>query len=187
MEGHIKNLKLICRMCGLKSHQKDYKNPKSVMEYSAIIKQVFKLNVTEENESIFSKVLCKRCHMKLYRLKNKNLDIPPDELTSHGDSFFEFRPHSEECYVCTLASKRGPGIKRPKLFNLKEEIKHLKGYTTLEIENEMHITDIDRLGKAICIKTLIIDVNEKTWKFHALNRYVSSPFLIDDVLLPSTI
>lgn len=176
-------------MCGLKANKKGY-NPKLVAEYAETIQEVFIIDVNSENTNIYPNILCKPCHMKLYRLKSKVAATQNDCELTHPDTFFDFVPHSETCYVCDLSSKRGRPAKcssTSKSFDIVEGIKKMElGYDIAVIGNEVHIIDVERQGYHLCSKTIIIDLVEKTWKYHSLNRFVT-PTKICDVSLPELV
>lgn len=70
MDAHIDHLKSVCRMFGSKVVIcKGYHNPKLMADYKEVIQTVFELSVMDEESTIYPKVFCKLCHMKLYRLK----------------------------------------------------------------------------------------------------------------------
>lgn len=99
-------------------------------EYVKTIEKVFRFDVNSESADIFPRMLCKLCHMKLYRLKSK-VDAGGDCELTHPDTFYHFVPHSETCHVCDLSSKRRgrPAKQNIEHFDIVEEVKKTETWT----------------------------------------------------------
>lgn len=105
MEGHIANIKKLCRLCKetIKLNA-SYVNPKSVNDFQVVIQEHYNLSVDTECNDIFPKFLCSSCTRKLRHLKNK----PATKITTAA----YYGEHSDHCEICkSITIKSNVSIK----------------------------------------------------------------------------
>ena len=91
---HIQNLQNLCRVCGDKVILKHgYVTAKSTLDYKETIAIHYGVNVVDEDEHVFPKLICTKCNQKLRKLMKSN----KSQLFQIAD----FKQHDgENCKVC---------------------------------------------------------------------------------------
>ena len=106
MEEHKNILEKLCRVCGKIVELKvGYRTAKSVEIYSNILYTACDIDVEQESDDIYPKIVCNNCKKKLDRLTKK---CPTPRL-----EHVSFYPHLqiEDCDVCASSTKTLRGEK----------------------------------------------------------------------------
>ena len=96
-DGHLSNLKNMCRICGSLLGKDSF----DVLTYSDKILECFYISGMEDHDLTHPKIFCRRCFSQM-------LNINKRESTSKH-CFRNWVPHSENCDVCIkcVALKKG--------------------------------------------------------------------------------
>ena len=105
MEYHEKALANMCRICGqraLKSRDiEKKKKPKKTCDYIELIKLLFGVDITTDNEDIHPQLLCVSCCQKLVDCRKPNRVKSIELYERDRKSVLSWETHQEEnCIVC---------------------------------------------------------------------------------------
>ena len=95
MEYHARQLQKLCRLCRQVIKADKNRTPCSKAKYSRVLSDTLKIDVDNEDASIYPQFLCRACDMKTDRYrktksKSKKLNIDPAQFT----------PHQPDCSIC---------------------------------------------------------------------------------------
>lgn len=159
MEIHQLSLSRLCRVCGLlltkpKKVPRGYK----CTDFQALLRDAFKINVTDDNESTHPTHFCQSCRGVLYcqeRAQTNNEEYQQARLR-----VFNWTEHKPECQVCSHMSeiKKGgrprktarPG--RPRKQSPRSAIQHLKSIApkSLTDTSKVDLTQADLSSDLTC-------------------------------------
>ena len=109
--NHISNLEKICRICckGLDKTRRC----KEVALYKELIWNYFHIDIQSDNRDVHPTCICEQCRkilLKVEKFPSKNAE---GKIYHPQLSFYDFKPHHENCKICQSCTKAKKGGRPP--------------------------------------------------------------------------
>ena len=110
---HLRNLENLCRICCQKLDKT--RRCKELVYFKKVLLEYFDVDVETDTPDVYPTCVCERCRKvlsKVEKFSKKNI-VTEGTLYRPQLSFFHFKPHADQCYICESSFKAKKGGRPP--------------------------------------------------------------------------